>query len=215
MLRRTIVTVGILACLATMALAHEPWEYGYAWIGRIPDHINVPGHNKGEIPVKIQMVRWADLYFNNENDNSLILKQLNGTYDFADCILLRICQNFLNMSIVADIEKTSDTLVDDGWSVYLEYDPNNPMDPNVIPTDGWMPNSADVLSVGPHLTGDLGYLKLCIKVKGVDMQSELYDPAASQKEVAVVRLTMYPSDAPGQGDRYAPVEGGRISPWTF
>jgi len=54
-----------------------------------------------------------------------------------------------------------------------------------------------------HLTGQLGWISLCARARGVDPQSAQFfpeNPTANVVQAATIYLTYYPNDPPGPGD---------------
>lgn len=207
MTRKCLIALTVMALsFGSVAHAHPMWAWGvttavvYEWAKK----------ECGPISVCMKVVRWADIY---GCCRCLVLKQQatdNGQYwksgDFVGCLWLKVCNNFVNLRIDAELIDSGSVRVRK-WYVSLvelpgvyttKHDKNVPDNhPNPkwnrvrdglwgeLPgdlgyTDGgqfWDDGAETTLLVpGVHLSDALGWLSLCARARGVDPQSAQFFP---------------------------------------
>ncbi len=171
-----------------------------------------------EVSVYMKIVRWAQIYcckpifliqMAEGNDSGLW-----NEGDFLGCGWVKVCNNFEHLQVDAVLTPSQDVYVQKWYLSIQEYTNEHTtlfsMDtPDDHPLPQWGSNASkngasdSCLVDLPNLTGALGWLSICVRAQGVDAQSAQFfpdQPMQNIKEVAKVKLTYYPADAPGIAD---------------
>ena len=215
MLKKCLIALAIISMLAgSVAQAHPSWgvttAMAYDWAKK-----------KASVDVYIKVVRWAKIYTKYA---VVLTQQQDGS--FCGCTWIQVCCNFKNLRIDAKLVLSDTDNVNnlaEKWFLAMLYaagedgplDLDNP--PTGVPCVGQqyvqvigkgpaVVDKATMVLAGPHLTGSLAYVQLCVKAMGVDPQAMEFmcDPSLGSKanirRVATVKLTYYPNDPPSACD---------------
>jgi len=182
MLKKSLIALALVAFLGLPAMAHDDWGYSVETIF----HWDCKPASVNPIPVKMKIVMWADVYWDNgDAADQIVIVQTSGS-TFEGCGNFRVCVNFPGLKIKGEI--TEQQNVADKWylSIGLRNDPagyggDNGKDELVVP--------------GVHLTGNNLPIKICVKATGVDPQALEYTHG-QLVQVAVVNLTLCPTGTP-------------------
>jgi len=215
MTRKCLIALAVIALsFGSIAQAHPMWQYGvttviiYDWAKKTQT-----------VDVYIKVVRWAQIYTRYA---VVMTQQTDGT--FCGCTWVQVCVNFPNLRIDASLaldETDSQEDLADKWHLALGYfGDTGPRDPDMenapdLPScvaqqytqvigPGAITDKATMLLAGPHLTGSLAYVALCVKAEGVDPQAmQFLDndvDKANIRKIGTVTLTYYPNDPPTDSD---------------
>lgn len=175
MLKKSLIAIAVAALLIVTAQAEPPWPsqpiYGEVIIGY--EYAEVPVYEP--IPVRMPIVRWAEITLPEDVDHVNIEQVEAGVYE--GCIEIFICNNFPNMLLTAYIYPAG-VINAEKYLVSLDGlgDLKEDEDTSMV---------TDI-----HLTGDLGSRILCARLEGVDLQSA---PFSDEKiDCAVIVLTAQP-----------------------
>jgi len=181
MLKKSLIALALVAFLGLPALAHEDWGYSVETIW----HWDCKPASVNPIPVKMKIVMWADVYWDNgDAADQIVIQQVDGG-TFEGCGDFRVCVNFPGLKIKGEITETQN--VADKWYLSIDergqksYGGDNGKDEMVVP--------------GVHLTGNNLPISICVKATGVDPQALEYS-MGSLVQVAVVNLTLCPTINP-------------------
>jgi len=156
MLKKSLIAIAVLALLIVTAQADEPWpsqpKMGWVQIG-----VELGEVEMIRIPVRMPIVRWAEITLEKDVDHVNIEQVDPGIYE--GCINLLICNNFPNMLLTAYIYPAG-IITAEKYLVSLDW-----------PDDGFHEDMDTTLVRRVHLTGNLGHRELCARLEGVDMQS--------------------------------------------
>jgi hypothetical protein len=195
MLKKCLIALVLVAISTAPTFAHVMWNYGvttsvqWEW----------ETHFGPEICVKMKVVMWAQLYFCDDEDVCLILKQQSNG-DFMDCICMELCVNFSGINVTAkyipsvDIVTTKDNK---GYAISVE-------DMGDAPSwSGWAAQPSDTLHVDTiHLTGNNKKIEICLKAKDVDPQAMEYNNLQAVligKVITSLTPTLAPPGEPANG----------------
>jgi hypothetical protein len=229
MTRKCLIALAVMALsVGSVAHAHEMWAWG------VTTTIVYEWAKKECEPIKVYMkvVRWADLY--GCHCPVILTQQVQGNGEFWDagdfvgCKWLKVCNNFVNLRIDAELIATGKVGVKKWYVSLVELPgvfttredktfPDTHPDPKwnlvrdglwgVLPGDkgqvGDNGAKTTLLVPGVHLTGALGWLSLCARAVNIDPQSAQFFPNNPLKNIvhaATIHLTFYPNDPPGLGD---------------
>lgn len=181
-MKKVLLALAMVAFLATVALADEEWGNTTwvtgEWAKKVP--------TASPIPVKMKIVRWADITFCDDKDKELVLVQ-TGEHQWEDCICLNLCVNFPGINIKAEY-------VDNGTLKYLK-DAKKYVSLTEDGSKNYKENSTTLTVTTVHLTGNLNDLTLCVKLTKVDPQG-VQATFGQLIQVGQVNLTMWPSSSP-------------------
>jgi hypothetical protein len=181
-MKKVLLALVMVAFLATVALGDAEWGnttwVGYTWATKTP--------TASPIPVKMKIVRWADITFCDDNDKELVLVQ-TGEHQWEDCICLNLCVNFQGINIKAEY-------VDNGTIKFLK-DGKKYVSLTEDGTKNYKENSTTLTVNTLALTGNLNDLTLCVKLTKVDPQG-VQATFGQTIQIGQVNLTMWPSTAP-------------------
>ena len=176
MLKKSLIALALVAFLGLPAMAHPNWGYSVETIW----HWEVK--HALDVCVKIKVVRWADVYFADDKDKCLVLKQTDGDV-FEDCIGLKVCNNFPGVKIMAKFVYTAgDPKVADKYFVKLSGGGKT--------NEG--ENKTDIVVDDVHLSNNLMPLELCLRATGVDPQA-LDFTQGKEQEIGKVEITLVPT----------------------
>ena len=220
MIRKCLIALAILSMFTgEVAQGHPGWGVTvvteYEWAKK-----------QHEVQVYMQMVRWAELYVElaitmvqqgpeDVGDNGPGL----AVGDFFGCTWIEVCNNFYDLMVEARIVPISGDIAENWYlslteSGYHSSDFSGDVPPQVPATrKPWDENStSEVVDDGEdgdnntsvnylNLTGNHGWLHLCVKATGVDPQRLEFDPGSlDPQKAADIYLTYYPATAPGLAD---------------
>jgi hypothetical protein len=178
MLKKSLIALALVAFLGLPALAHEDWGYSVETIW----HWDCKPASVNPIPVKMKIVMWADVYW-DQDSHQIVIQQVDGG-TFEGCANFKVCVNFPGLKIKGEItNKTSGVASKWYLSVGLRND---------APGYGGDNGKDELLVPGVHLTGNNLPIKICVKATGVDPQALEYS-MGSLVQVAVVNLTLCPT----------------------
>jgi len=190
MLKRILVTLALVAFIGMPAIAHPSWgvttweTFYYAW--------QVKNASCGPVQVNMHVVRWADVYFANNDNQQINLVQTNSdTYEA--CLELLVYVNFSGLKIMA--EYVIDVDIADKYEVSLvpTIPPGSPPWHNAVYNE----NATSLTITTIHLTGNMLPVTLCIRAIGVDPQAIPWGSHSGQTvQIGQVNITMVPTGAP-------------------
>jgi hypothetical protein len=156
MLKKSLIAIAVLALLIVTAHADDPWPSS-----PIYGDPQIIGYELAEvemirIPVRMPIVRWAEITLEEDVDHVNIEQVEPGVYQ--GCINILICNNFPNMLLTAYIYPVG-PLTAERYLVSLEG------------PGGLVEDEATSMVWDVHLTGNLGSRWLCARLEEVDLQS--------------------------------------------
>ena len=180
--RITICILVITIAWGGSALADPTWSWGattsVAW--------SWDEHESIIIPVKMKLVRWAEIYFADEEVNHIVVEQMPGGY-FEGCIDLMVCVNFNGLKIIATYVIETD--IADKYEVSLV--------PTILGSPVYCENETSLTLTTAYLTGNNLPVTLCVRVTGVDQQLTPFGSSADDLfMLGKVNLTLVPTSAP-------------------
>jgi hypothetical protein len=168
MLKKTLITIAVVVMLAVMVSAEEPWPMSF------------DEKKMGEIPVKLHVVRWARVTWNEDHLN---VEQI-GNGEYQGCMPIWLCNNFVNLNLIARIHQAGPVMAEEFWVSIGR--PVAQCD-QLIYFEGEATQFVGQL----HLTGNEQEYNLGALIKGVDMQST---PFLNERktQVALIELFVLP-----------------------
>lgn len=180
MLKKSLIALALVAFLGLPAMAHEDWGYSIETIL----HWDCKPASVNPIPVKMKIVMWADVYW-DQKDKQVVIVQTEGD-TFVGCANLKVCVNFPGLKIKAEFTETVD--VAKKW--YLSLVPADQSD-----AFGGDNGKTELLVPGIHLSNANLKVRLCVKATGVDPQAMEYSHG-ELRQVGHVNLTLCPTGTP-------------------
>jgi len=206
MLKRSLITLALVAFIGLPALAHDPWTTGTIQITTTASQdVFVARPWNGTIEVFIKVVRWADIYFCNNDDQTLVLTQMNDVGNalynasapattFADCICMKVCVNFAGLVIGVNFTEQSNS---PNPKVAVEYYLQATVEGSTYTgSAGASVATLDVPLSQIHLSNNLAEMQLCLIATGVDPQALIYTPQGQQQKIGEITMTLKPSGKP-------------------
>lgn len=197
MLKKCLIALTLIAICGVPAMADPIWGWGattsvaWAW----------DAHPSIEIPVKMKVVRWAELYFDNgEADDELVLVQI-AAGQFEGFVDVKLCANFPFVKI--DVQFNEIANGNDGISNSYRIS----IAARGTKDYGDASNSpVDSMTTGDqiYLTGANLPLTICLEANGVDKQAMAYTDG-SLVQVGTIITTLIPTTMPtgvGSGGSY-------------
>lgn len=187
MRRVLLVSLAAMAAMTLTVKADEEWHaistwLCWDWAKKAP--------TASPVPVKINIVRWADITFCPDQPKELVLHQISGTDEYEGCVCLEVCVNFAGLYINAEyIHDYSAIKLKDGGKKFVSLTAAG--DPTNYAEDATTYHLSTL-----QLTGNLKALELCVKLTNLDMQSRWTVGDAPPVQIGQVKLTMWPSGAP-------------------
>jgi hypothetical protein len=199
MLKKSLIALLLVAICSGPALAHVTWGYGvtttikWEWDKK-------PGP---DIPVKMKVVMWANLYFRynskDHKDLELILKQ-QGNGNFYDCIDLLLCCNFEGIKVEGKFVPNADgkkvVTTKDNKAFRISVKDGHAHDAHPGGWSDWKEQPSQSLQVNTlHLTGNEKVITICLEMKDVDPQALPYQNLVPV-QIGTVFTTLQPTLAP-------------------
>jgi len=178
MTRKVLIALALVTLFGVVAQAHDDWPVSWVWAKK-------PGPT---VPVKIDVVRWAEITFCDPNKAEILLKQIDGD-TYAGCVCLKLCVNFVGLNIKAKYNETIDVRRPGAGGtneVSLVLMGNLPK---------WERRCTTYTHETVQLSGNEASLELCVKITKVDPQRLSYEDGKVQ-EIGFVTLEMWPSNSP-------------------
>jgi len=181
MKKRIIFTITLMLLLGLPAFAHEDWGFSTETIW----HWDCKPASINPIPIKMNVVMWADVYFADKDNEELLLLQTEGA-TYEGCIGLKVCVNFPNLKVKAAYTKERD--IAEHYYISLVPTGDAPV---------YNENETSLLINTIHLTGNNLPVTLCVKATEVDHQAIPLGGSASEVvKIGQVNLTLIPTGTP-------------------
>jgi len=187
MFNKSLITFFVTIMICMPAMAVQPvidtctgWSYTVETI----HHWECKPATVNPIPVKMKIVMWADVYWNQDN-HCIEIVQVNGD-TFVGCADLKICVNFAGLKIKAEFVEIQDV----AQKYYLSLVPASESD-----SYGGDDGKTELIVPGVHLTGNNLPVRLCVKATGVDPQAMAYS-SGQLVQIGNVYLTLVPTGTP-------------------
>jgi hypothetical protein len=184
MTKRFMAAIVIAGILGLPAMAHPEWGHSsvsthYQW------EVRTAGCSP--IDVRLHVVRWADVYFADNDNQQIELVQI-GADIYAGCVDLEVCVNFEGLKIMAQYSEDIYLGADTKYFISLVPTGNAPI---------YNEDNTSFLISTMHLTGNSKPVTLCVKITGVDPATiPIGNQAGQTYKVGHIDMTMVPIGSP-------------------